>query len=79
MGTQPQNVILVDGMPCIQRAGRLWMSDETAREYLGYSSIGSYRNWLCTHPVTRIRHGYYMITPKEELDRYSGSLEMIGD
>jgi len=71
-------MVVVDGMPCIRRAGRVWMDDEVATEYLGKSSIGSYRNWVCVHGVTRVRHGKAKISPKDEIDRLSGSLPTNG-
>lgn len=70
----PKNRVMVDGMPCIRRAGRIWMSDMTAAEYLG-KSVSSYRNWVCVNRLTRIRHGRRALSPKEEIDLVSGSIE----
>jgi hypothetical protein len=50
------------------------MNDEVAAEYLGKTSVNSYRNWVCVHGVTRLRHGKVKISPKDEIDRISGSL-----
>jgi len=72
------NMIEVDGMPCIRRAGRIWMFDKHAAAYVGKTE-SSYRSWVCLHRLTRIRHGKFALSPKEEIDRLTGSLDRHGE
>lgn len=70
------NTVMVDGMPCIKRAGRIWMYDADAAAYIGKTE-SSYRSWVCLNQLTRIRHGKYALSPKEEIDRLTGSLDNL--
>jgi len=71
---QGTNEVTVDGMSCIQRAGRVWMTDAVAAEYVGRTAAG-YRCWVHSNRITRIRHGRWALSPKDEIDKVSGCLE----
>jgi hypothetical protein len=67
-----RNTTTSDGMPCIRRASRLWMTDVTAARYMGMT-VGAFRNWAYAHKLKRIRHGKVCLTSKDEIDKASGA------
>lgn len=71
-----ENTTKIDGLPCVLRAGRPYMTDDVAARYLGKTPAG-YVSWVNRHHLTRLTHGMHRITPKEEIDRASGALEPL--
>ena len=54
------------------------MNDATAAEYLG-KTPSSYSSWVTRNGITRVRHGRWAISPKDEIDRASGALPQTGE
>lgn len=68
----PRNVLYLDGLPWIKRAGRLWGEYETCAEYIGCSP-NSFPVYVWRHNIRTIKHGRKSLALKADLDRISGA------
>lgn len=72
MKKQPRNVIYLDGLPWIKRAGRLWGDYKTCAEYIGCAP-SSFAVYVWRHNIRTIKHGRKSLALKSDLDRISGA------
>ena len=71
---KPRNLVTEDGLPWINRAGRLWGTYKTCAEYMGQAP-GSFATYVWRHNLKTIKHGRWSLVSKEELDRKSGAMQ----
>jgi hypothetical protein len=69
---QPRNIVFVDGLPWIKRAGRLWGDYDVCSEYTGIAR-SSFPVFVWRHGVKTIRHGRIALALKSDLDEKSGA------
>lgn len=69
---EPRNVIYLDGLPWINRAGQVWGDYDVCAEYIGVAR-SSFPAYVWRHNLPTISHGRKKIVRKRDLDRISGA------
>lgn len=70
---KPRNVIYLDGLPWIKRAGQAWGDYDVAAEYTGIAR-SSFPVFVWRHSIKTITHGRKKLVRKRDLDRVSGAI-----
>ena len=67
---QSPNPIVEDGIECISRGGKLYVTADSGSVYLG-KSRSSFVVWVIGKDISRVRHGKKMLYSKQDIDRAS--------
>ena len=67
---QSPNLIVEDGIECISRGGKPYMTADNGSLYTG-KSRASFVVWVIGKPISRVRHGRKMLYSKQDIDRAS--------